>query len=303
MNKEIIPQRIQEIIPELDNSKYKGKCGKIAVIGGSLEYTGAPYFAAITALRTGCDLAHIFCHKDAAIAIKSYSPETIVHPLFDENTNIAMVLHWLETVHAVVIGPGLGRNPKVIQSTIEIIKQAIEKNIIMIFDADGLFILNSNLDLIKGRKNVVLTPNQAEYKRLCTALNVNQTVSCKEIAQLLGGVTIVQKGQFDVISNGNVTVECHQIGSTRRCGGQGDLLSGSLTTFMSWVNQRETKEERENDMICGCLAACCLVKECSKKAFEINHRGMVAGDMIQFVPEMFYQLFDMKQIELQFELL
>lgn len=32
-------------------SLYKGQCGKIAVIGGSREYTGAPYFAAISALK------------------------------------------------------------------------------------------------------------------------------------------------------------------------------------------------------------------------------------------------------------
>ena len=44
MNKQIITQRIFDIIPSLDNTKYKGKNGKIAVIGGSLEYTGAPYF-------------------------------------------------------------------------------------------------------------------------------------------------------------------------------------------------------------------------------------------------------------------
>jgi len=29
----------------------------------------------------GADLGHIFCPEDAAIAIKSYSPELIVHPL------------------------------------------------------------------------------------------------------------------------------------------------------------------------------------------------------------------------------
>lgn len=31
--------------------KYKGQAGKIAVIGGCREYTGAPYFASISALK------------------------------------------------------------------------------------------------------------------------------------------------------------------------------------------------------------------------------------------------------------
>jgi ATP-dependent NAD(P)H-hydrate dehydratase len=36
----------------------------------------------MSALKTGADLAHIFCAKSAAIAIKAYSPEIIVHPVF-----------------------------------------------------------------------------------------------------------------------------------------------------------------------------------------------------------------------------
>lgn len=38
------------IIPELVGKK-KGDAGKIAIIGGSIEYTGAPYFAAISSLK------------------------------------------------------------------------------------------------------------------------------------------------------------------------------------------------------------------------------------------------------------
>lgn len=38
------------VVPGLE-SKTKGDAGKIGVIGGSIEYTGAPYFAAISALK------------------------------------------------------------------------------------------------------------------------------------------------------------------------------------------------------------------------------------------------------------
>jgi ATP-dependent NAD(P)H-hydrate dehydratase len=60
-------------------TQYKGNCGKVAVVGGSAEYTGAPYYAAVAALRTGSDLAHVFCPLEALIPIKCYSPEIIVH--------------------------------------------------------------------------------------------------------------------------------------------------------------------------------------------------------------------------------
>ena len=54
--------------------KFKGDNGRIAVIGGSDLYTGAPYFSAISALKSGADLAFILCSKSSAIPIKCYSP-------------------------------------------------------------------------------------------------------------------------------------------------------------------------------------------------------------------------------------
>ena len=68
----------------LDPTAHKGRRGKVAVVGGCAEYTGAPYFAAMAALRCGADLAHVFCAEAAAPVIKSYSPELIVHPYMRE---------------------------------------------------------------------------------------------------------------------------------------------------------------------------------------------------------------------------
>lgn len=42
---------VKACIPSLDGSSHKGQAGRIGVVGGSLEYTGAPYFAGISALR------------------------------------------------------------------------------------------------------------------------------------------------------------------------------------------------------------------------------------------------------------
>lgn len=36
----------------------------------------------------GADLSHVFCTKDAAPVIKSYSPELIVHPILEESYSI-----------------------------------------------------------------------------------------------------------------------------------------------------------------------------------------------------------------------
>jgi ATP-dependent NAD(P)H-hydrate dehydratase len=75
-------EELRKILPVLTHGAKKGSNGLVGVIGGSLEYTGAPFYSAMAALKMGADLAHIFCCKEAATAIKSYSPELIVHPVF-----------------------------------------------------------------------------------------------------------------------------------------------------------------------------------------------------------------------------
>lgn len=90
------------VVPRLSDSKHKGQYGRIGVVGGSLEYTGAPYFAAISSLKVGADLAHVFCQKEAAVVIKSYSPELIVHPNLDDENAVEIIAPWLERLHVVV---------------------------------------------------------------------------------------------------------------------------------------------------------------------------------------------------------
>ncbi|KAL4349671.1 hypothetical protein AHAS_Ahas10G0065300 [Arachis hypogaea] len=115
---------IRSITPALDPTRHKGQAGKIAVIGGCREYTGAPYFAAISTLKIGADLSHVFCTKDAAPIIKSYSPELIVHPVLEESYSVreedkktisrkvlAEVDKWMERFDCLVIGLGPGRDP------------------------------------------------------------------------------------------------------------------------------------------------------------------------------------------------
>jgi NAD(P)H-hydrate repair Nnr-like enzyme with NAD(P)H-hydrate dehydratase domain len=63
---------------------HKGQHGKVMVIGGSSAYTGAPYFAAFSAMRVGADYGNVYCTRNAAQPIKSYAPELVVYPVMSE---------------------------------------------------------------------------------------------------------------------------------------------------------------------------------------------------------------------------
>ena len=48
-----------------------------------------------------------------------------------------------------------------------------DKQLPMVIDADGLYIVTKNLDLVKGYPHAILTPNKNEYQRLADALGVD----------------------------------------------------------------------------------------------------------------------------------
>lgn len=51
MDSKDIIKNVKACIPPLDGGSHKGQAGRIGIVGGSLEYTGAPYFAGISALK------------------------------------------------------------------------------------------------------------------------------------------------------------------------------------------------------------------------------------------------------------
>lgn len=105
---------------------------------------------------------------------------------------------------------------------------------------DGLFLLQSRPDIVHGYRRAVLTPNVVEFGRLCVAQGIDPgagdaTQVCARLARALGGVTVVQKGAVDYISDGERTLACDVPGGLKRSGGQGDTLTGALVTFLAWA--------------------------------------------------------------------
>ncbi|EDV98895.1 ATP-dependent (S)-NAD(P)H-hydrate dehydratase [Drosophila grimshawi] len=275
------------IIPKLTNGKYKGQYGRIGVIGGSLEYTGAPYFAAITAMKVGADLSHIFCHADAATVIKSYSPDLIVHPVLNREDAVEEIKPWIDRLHVLVIGPGLGRDERILKTATDIIKFCLGIGKPIVIDADGLFILNNNIDLVCGQRDVILTPNAVEFERL---FGKDPAAASEKMLLLGDGVVVLEKGANDKIHIPH-TNEVYAMpigGSGRRCGGQGDLLSGSLATFFYWALQ----SNQSNPAYLAACASSYFVKKLNYAAFQKLGRSLVASDMVNEISTVFKTEFE-----------
>jgi hypothetical protein len=65
-----------------------------------------------------------------------------------------------------VIGPGLGRKNLAVAVTKLVIEAAVKANLSLVIDADGLWAITYYMEIIKGYKNCILTPNSVEFERL-----------------------------------------------------------------------------------------------------------------------------------------
>jgi len=107
----------------------------------------------------------------------------------------------------------------------------------------------------------------------------------------LDNVTILKKGKVDIISNGQETLSNEAEGSLKRCGGIGDLLTGTLGTFAYWTDSSQQTEHNESTILAA-YSASVFIKECSRVAFTKFHRATLAVDVIDQIPTVFYDMFD-----------
>ena len=297
------------LVPPLGAARYKGQAGKVAVIGGCAEYTGAPFYAAISALKVGADLSHVFCDEQAASPIKSYSPEIIVHGCLsaarrgdaDIRAQADEVSRWFPSLTALVVGPGLGRDPTLQAVASLVVERAVAASLPTVIDADGMKLVTEHPGLVRGGRWVVLTPNRPEFARLLEALG--QVESCggagvgdgadelRRATASLSGPLIVRKGPSDLLSDGVATTACDEAGCPKRSGGQGDVLAGTIATCLSWARESAARLEKSPQPhappMLAVYTGCLLTRRFSAAAFARHRRAMTAPDLVDAIGGVF----------------
>ncbi|GBG30548.1 ATP-dependent S-NADPH-hydrate dehydratase [Hondaea fermentalgiana] len=323
-----VMEAARRLVPKLTKTMHKGQAGRIAIVGGSFEYTGAPYYASMSSLKVGADLAFVLCEESAAVPIKSYTPEVIVLPTMSE-ANIDRAVDLLPRVHVLVIGPGLGRDETTLKLTTKLIREAMGKDVPLVLDGDALFLLTQQPDLVKGYARALLTPNVVEFSRLERALfedaedvpvpdlskvaksvdnefgawmEINDADEASplrravRLARAMGNVTVMQKGEVDIITDGRRAAVSTAQGSNRRCGGQGDVLAGSSGVFLHWAlngaGDGQAEAPGPEGTIPAAFAASVLTRTANRLAFQDHHRSTTTPDIIEHLGSAFHTLFE-----------
>ncbi len=235
-----------DLIPTLKVRKknvHKGQFGRILVIGGSKNYSGAPAYSSLTAIKFGIDLVITYTPQIIGDNIKSYSPNLIVRTNPGDWLNLKAfneISELIEWSNSVLIGPGLGKEKQTEELLVKILEKLKHEKKPFILDADALKLVKNNLGLLKGLP-VILTPHEGELE-LMTGIklppfnDIDQRGNIIfDLAKKLGVVLLI-KGPYDYISNGKL-MKINKSGCPEMSiGGTGDVLAGLCACFIATNN-------------------------------------------------------------------
>ncbi len=208
--------------PDSDKRDY----GHVFIVGGSRDYPGAILMTVLAALRSGAGLVTAFVPASLAPAFAAQAPEAMWvgwpetakgglsvagRPLLDSK---------LERATALVIGPGLGREPETLALAVGIVESS---PVPVVIDADAL-----QWDIARaGTAPRILTPHLGELKRVLEGDDFYGSPAGREavvaIKGRLTGVTLSGRGGYYSPFGGPVLAR----------GGSGDLLAGIIGTLLA----------------------------------------------------------------------
>ena len=226
---------VKKFIPSRKSNSRKGDNGKVLVVGGSYMYHGAPVLSSLAALRSGSDLVYTAVPKINVQSTRSISPDLIVIPMADSKLTRGTVNKLLgqapQDLDSATIGMGLAIQD--VEALKLLVKSLLNRDVRLSLDASSL--VKEVLPLI-ANKNVVVTPHTGEFKRLFGEIppenKVKRIQSVEKYAKN-NSITILLKGEIDIISNRVKTFTNVKNTPAMTVGGTGDVLSGITAGFLA----------------------------------------------------------------------
>ena len=239
------------------NNSSKGENGKLLVIGGSRDYSGAPILSLKTAIRF-CDIVLFYPAEFDKYLISSVKtiPEVIVSYDLDRA---------IRSADSILFGVGASNS----LFNMNKLKNSNKK---VIIDGDGIKLVS------KLSKNFLLTPNKKEFLHLCNKFG---TYDIKRLSKYLG-CTILKKGyenqlcymdSLEIIKGGNP-------GLTKA--GTGDVLSGLISALST-----------KNSLWDSAFFSLKAILNSSNSLFRRKGYFYSASDVVEQLPYEISKLFDL----------
>ncbi|HEY1840370.1 MAG TPA: NAD(P)H-hydrate dehydratase [Mycobacterium sp.] len=204
-------------VPGPHDDKYTQ--GVTGVMAGSSTYPGAAVLCTGAAVAATSGMVRYA--GSAHSQVLAHWPEVIASP----NPSAA------GRVQSWVVGPGLGTD----ETGAAALWFALETDLPVLVDADGLTILAAHPDMLAARRPpTVLTPHAGEFARLAGAPPGDDRIGATRKLADAVGATVLLKGNVTVIADPGGPVYLNPAGqSWASTAGSGDLLSGMIGALLA----------------------------------------------------------------------
>ena len=279
---------IRRLLPPRSQNTHKGHYGRALLVCGAVGYTGAAYFAAQSAVRSGAGLVDLTVpapiYEIAAVKLN----EAMVYPLPATPEGavsvqaIPAIRERMSIADAILAGCGLGRSPEVEQVVLSLVTEAKKP---VVLDADGINAMCAHKDAMRAAKaDLVLTPHDGELTRFLGESPVHPGEPRAEAAARLAAalnVTLVMKGHETVTAAPDGRVCINSTGNAGMArGGSGDVLAGMIAALLA--QGLHSFEASAAAVFLHGLAGDLACK-------QLGEIGMTPTDMVQLIPQAFYR--------------
>lgn len=277
-----------ELLPERDAGGNKGTFGKLLVVAGSADMSGAALLCAESALRVGAGMVKVVTHESNRTALQTGLPEAMAC-FYGENDELTEELRkawrWAD---GIVAGPGMGTGETAERILAQLLKEAPRP---LVLDADALNLLAGNSllrELAQKRweafpgQPFILTPHQGELARLTgeeiPQLKAEPVEYARALAKRLHCV-IASKDAATVVLGEEEPFFLNTAGNSGMAtAGSGDVLAGILGGLFVQKPHVDPLEGTARGVF---LHACAgdLARQ------RVGEHAMKAGDLIESLKE------------------
>ena len=177
-------------LPELDDEGTKHDRGTLLVVGGAVSTPGAVLLAGLAALRAGAGRLQVATVRETSVQVGVALPEAMVVGLPGLAASAADLLaERADGAAAVVLGPGLLS----IEDTGELLSALLPQlSGPLVLDAIALKALAGRPELLRGLRDVILTPNSGELAGLLGDDELEGREAAARVASTYGAVVVTQ---------------------------------------------------------------------------------------------------------------
>ncbi|MGH9870707.1 MAG: NAD(P)H-hydrate dehydratase [Candidatus Polarisedimenticolia bacterium] len=288
-------EEVAGILAPREADSHKGDYGRLLVVGGSRGKSGAPALACRAALRSGAGLVTAAAPASAQAILAGHVMEMMTEPLPETDSGTlsaaaAGPLAALESACDVMaVGPGL----TALEETAALVRALVTRaNVPVVLDADGLNAFVGRAAELRGESRpLILTPHPGEMGRLMGRPGETPITPAAVQKDRVGAVRtfamdhacyVVLKGHGTLVADPDGEIWMNPTGNPGMAtGGTGDALTGIIAALMA-----QGLSPLESCVLgvyvhglAGDLAAA-----------DLGETSMMAGDLIEYLPEAFLHL-------------